>query len=102
MKNYDTPIAVSGTHGKTTTTSMISEILLQANTDPTLSIGGILKSIHGNIRVGHSGLFVAEACEYTNSFLSCLLYTSRMPYFPAENPIFRGYGLPSEYVRTTE
>ena len=35
MKNYDTPIAVSGTHGKTTTTSMISEILLQANTDPT-------------------------------------------------------------------
>ena len=70
MKNYDTPIAVSGTHGKTTTTSMISEILLQANTDPTLSVGGILKSIHGNIRVGHSGLFVAEACEYTNSFLS--------------------------------
>ena len=70
MKNYDTPIAVSGTHGKTTTTSMISEILLQANTDPTLSIGGILKSIHGNIRVGHSGLFVAEACEYTNSFLN--------------------------------
>ena len=49
---------------------MISEILLQANADPTLSIGGILKSIHGNIRVGHSGLFVAEACEYTNSFLS--------------------------------
>jgi len=41
-KNNDTPIAVSGTHGKTTTTSMISEILLQANTDPTLSIGGIL------------------------------------------------------------
>ena len=70
MKNYDTPIAVSGTHGKTTTTSMISEILLQANADPTLSVGGILKSIHGNIRVGHSGLFVAEACEYTNSFLS--------------------------------
>ena len=70
MKNYDTPIAVSGTHGKTTTTSMISEILLQAKTDPTLSIGGILKSIHGNLRVGHSGLFVAEACEYTNSFLS--------------------------------
>ena len=68
--NPDTPIAVSGTHGKTTTTSMISEILLQANTDPTLSVGGILKSIHGNIRVGHSGLFVAEACEYTNSFLS--------------------------------
>lgn len=70
MKNYDTPIAVSGTHGKTTTTSMLSEILLQADMDPTLSIGGILKTIGGNIRVGKSGYFVTEACEYTNSFLS--------------------------------
>lgn len=70
MKNYETPIAISGTHGKTTTTSMVSEILLAADTDPTLSIGGILKTINGNIRVGHSGYFVTEACEYTNSFLS--------------------------------
>lgn len=70
MRNYDTPIAVSGTHGKTTTTSMISEILLTADTDPTLSIGGILPSICGNIRVGTSPIFVTEACEYTNSFLS--------------------------------
>lgn len=70
MKNYKLPIAVSGTHGKTTTTSMISEILLHADTDPTLSIGGILKSIGGNIKVGHSDYFVTEACEYTNSFLS--------------------------------
>lgn len=70
MTNYKTPIAISGTHGKTTTTSMVSEILLHANTDPTLSIGGILKTIGGNIRVGHSEYFVTEACEYTNSFLS--------------------------------
>ena len=70
MRNYRTPIAISGTHGKTTTTSMVSEILLQADLDPTLSIGGILKTIGGNIRVGHSGYFVTEACEYTNSFLS--------------------------------
>ena len=70
MLNYDTPVAVSGTHGKTTTTSMVSEILLAADTDPTLSIGGILPSIRGNIRVGNSPLFVTEACEYTNSFLS--------------------------------
>lgn len=70
MKNYEMPIAVSGTHGKTTTTSMISEILLSENLDPTLSIGGIYKSIGGNIRVGRSGYFVTEACEYTNSFLS--------------------------------
>ncbi len=70
MKSYKLPIAVSGTHGKTTTTSMIAEILLAADTDPTLSIGGILKSIGGNIRIGHSDFFVTEACEYTNSFLS--------------------------------
>ncbi|MDE7208156.1 MAG: UDP-N-acetylmuramate--L-alanine ligase, partial [Lachnospiraceae bacterium] len=70
MKNYETPVAVAGTHGKTTTTSMISEVLLAADTDPTLSIGGILKSIGGNIRVGKSEYFVTEACEYTNSFLS--------------------------------
>lgn len=70
MKKYQTPIAVSGTHGKTTTTSMISEILLQADVDPTLSIGGILKTIGGNFRLGKSGYFVTEACEYTNSFLS--------------------------------
>ncbi len=70
MKNFELPIAISGTHGKTTTTSMVSEILLGADTDPTLSIGGILESIGGNIRIGHSKYFVTEACEYTNSFLS--------------------------------
>ena len=47
MKNYETPIAVSGTHGKTTTTSMISHILLEGNLDPTISVGGILKAIGG-------------------------------------------------------
>lgn len=70
MKNFDLPIAVSGTHGKTTTTSMISEVLLGCDLDPTLSVGGMLKSIGGNIRIGHSKYFVTEACEYTNSFLS--------------------------------
>ncbi len=70
MKNYKYPIAVSGTHGKTTTTSMAAEVLMASDTDPTLSIGGILKSIEGNIRIGKSPYFVTEACEYTNSFLS--------------------------------
>ena len=70
MRNYKESVAVSGTHGKTTTTSMITDILLAADTDPTISVGGILKDIGGNIRVGGPDLFVTEACEYTNSFLS--------------------------------
>jgi len=70
MKNFSTSIAISGTHGKTTTTSMVSEILMHADLDPTVSVGGILKTIGGNIRIGNSPYFVTEACEYTNSFLS--------------------------------
>ncbi|NWO21092.1 UDP-N-acetylmuramate--L-alanine ligase [Oribacterium sp. oral taxon 102] len=70
MQNYRHAINVAGTHGKTTTTSMITEILLEAHSDPTVTVGGMLQDIGGNIRVGRSGLFVAEACEYTNSFLS--------------------------------
>ena len=70
MKNYQTSIAVSGTHGKTTTTSMFSSVLLAADADPTISVGGILEAIGGNIRVGKSETFITEACEYTNSFLS--------------------------------
>ena len=68
MTNYNVPIAVAGTHGKTTTTSMLSHILLAGEKDPTISVGGILKAIHGNIRVGGSEVFVTEACEYTNSY----------------------------------
>ena len=70
MRNYKEAINVSGTHGKTTTTSMITEILLEAHKDPTVSVGGMLKDIGGNIRVGGRDTFVVEACEYTNSFLS--------------------------------
>ena len=70
MENYQHSIAVAGTHGKTTTTSMISQILLCAMKDPTISVGGILDSIGGNIRVGNSDVFITEACEYTNSFLN--------------------------------
>lgn len=70
MKNYSQAVAVAGTHGKTTTTSMLAEILLAADADPTVCVGGILPTIGGNLRVGRSGVFVTEACEYTNSFLS--------------------------------
>ena len=70
MKEYETVICVSGTHGKTTTTSLISQILLDEDTDPTIMVGGMLPSIGGNARIGHSGKLITEACEYTNSFLS--------------------------------
>lgn len=70
MTNYKVAVNIAGTHGKTTTTSMVTQILLEADCDPTISVGGILHSIGGNIRVGKSDLFVTEACEYTNSFLS--------------------------------
>lgn len=69
MTNYPMPIAIAGTHGKTTTTSMLTHILLAAESDPTISVGGILPAIHGNIRVGGGDIFLTEACEYTNSFL---------------------------------
>ncbi|MDF2589345.1 MAG: UDP-N-acetylmuramate--L-alanine ligase, partial [Anaerocolumna sp.] len=69
MLNYADSIAIAGTHGKTTTTSMLSLILLEANLDPTISVGGILDNINGNIRIGKSEHFITEACEYTNSFL---------------------------------
>lgn len=69
MQNYKNAINISGTHGKTTTTSMLSHIFLNAELDPTISIGGILDAINGNIRVGKSSNFITEACEYTNSFL---------------------------------
>ncbi|MDD6102351.1 MAG: UDP-N-acetylmuramate--L-alanine ligase [Clostridiales bacterium] len=68
-KFFNEAIGVAGTHGKTTTTSMLAMILLAANTDPTISVGGILPAIGGNLRIGNGSSFLFEACEYTNSFL---------------------------------
>ena len=70
MANYGEAVNVSGTHGKTTTTSMITDIMLEAGKDPTVTVGGMLDAIGGNIKIGKRDLFIAEACEYTNSFLS--------------------------------
>lgn len=69
MKEYHHAIGVSGTHGKTTTTGMLAHALVNAGIDPTISIGGELDLIDGNIRCGRGDCFVTEACEYTNSFL---------------------------------
>ncbi len=69
MKRYQNPIAVSGTHGKTSTTGMISQVYLEADMDPTVTIGGELDVIGGNLRVGKKDIFIAEACEYHRRFL---------------------------------
>lgn len=70
MADYDMSIAISGTHGKTTTTSMISLILENSHKNPTILVGGNLAEIEGNVKVGTSDYFVTEACEYMDSFLS--------------------------------
>ena len=70
MKQYPHAVGIAGTHGKTTTTSILSVLLLDGNLDPTITVGGVLPAIGGNLRIGASDYFVAEACEYTNTFLS--------------------------------
>ncbi|MDO5696030.1 MAG: UDP-N-acetylmuramate--L-alanine ligase [Eubacteriales bacterium] len=70
MANYEIAIGISGTHGKTTTTSMVSDIFLSAGLNPTISVGGIMPSFGGNFKIGGSKYFITEACEYTNSFWS--------------------------------
>lgn len=69
MKLFKKSIAVAGTHGKTTATSMMSIILLNAMLDPTILVGGELDAIGGNVKTGKSEYLVAEACEYKRSFL---------------------------------
>lgn len=68
-KKFANPIAVSGTHGKTTTTGMLTQILIEAGRDPSAVIGGKLPFINGNGRVGKSADIVCEACEYVDTFL---------------------------------
>ena len=68
-KAFKDTICISGTHGKTTTTSMISLCFLEANMDPSIQVGAYLKQINGNYRVGNSDYFIIEACEYVESYL---------------------------------
>ena len=70
MKHYRNALCVSGTHGKTTTTSMCTHIFLAAGKDPSVMIGGTLPILGAGHRVGHGDTIIAESCEYCNSFLS--------------------------------
>ena len=76
MKRYKFPVAVAGTHGKTTTTSMLSLVLLEAGLDPTILVGGELSQIGGNYKLGKEDYLVFEACEYVESFLHFNPYIS--------------------------
>lgn len=69
MREYKNSVCVSGTHGKTTTTSMMSYVMLENDLDPTIMLGGELDLIGGNFRLGESSFFLAESCEYHRSFL---------------------------------
>lgn len=69
MLDYNMPLSVSGTHGKTTTTSMLTNVMLHAKTDPTVLVGGELNTIGGNYRIGSQKYLVFEGCEYVDSFL---------------------------------
>ena len=69
-RDYGNAVCISGTHGKTTTTSMCTHILMAADKDPTVMIGGTLPLLNAGHRVGHGNVIVMEACEYYNSFLS--------------------------------
>lgn len=66
---YQNTIAISGTHGKTTTTSLVSLCFMEAHRDPSIQVGAIIKELNGNYRVGNSENFIIEACEYVESFL---------------------------------
>ncbi len=69
-------ISIAGTHGKTTTTGLISSVLLSSGLEPNIHIGGILKNINSNVHISKSDLFITEACEYKDSFLSFKNYIS--------------------------
>ena len=66
---YENTIAISGTHGKTTTTSLVSLCFVEALKDPSIQVGALIKELDGNYRVGNSENFIIEACEYVESFL---------------------------------
>lgn len=68
-KMYAETIAIAGTHGKTTTTSMLASAFLEAGKDPTITVGGELNKIHGNYKIGNDNFLITEACEYVESFL---------------------------------
>jgi len=85
MKGHKYNVAVSGTHGKTTTTSMIAHIILKENVDPTILVGGELDAICGNVLAGNGDYFITEACEYKASFLKFTPYIAAITNIDADH-----------------
>ncbi|MEG2001550.1 MAG: UDP-N-acetylmuramate--L-alanine ligase [Clostridia bacterium] len=110
---FEKTIAISGCHGKSTTTAMLSNILLEANLSPTLHIGAEFPKIDGSALFGSSDLFITEACEYKRSFLSLSPYISAImniefdhaDYYKDVEDMFSAYSAFAEkttgYVVTT-
>lgn len=99
-KFFTDTICISGTHGKTTTTSMIASCFLEANMDPSIQVGAYLKSIDGNYRVGNSNYFIIEACEYVESYLKLFpkvevilnIDNDHLDYFGTLENIIKSFG----------
>ncbi len=99
MEDYKYNICISGTHGKTTTTSMISSIFLMDKKDPTITIGGELDLIDGNIKIGNGEYFIVESCEYKDSFLKFHPYLAiitnieadHLDYFKDLNQVIKSF-----------
>lgn len=106
MQGYQIRIGVAGTHGKSTTTSMLAMILMAANTDPTVLNGATLPVLHGSYRIGGFEYFLFEACEYKDSFLSFYPTTAvignieldHVDYFPALERMEESF---SRYLNTS-
>ena len=76
MRAYKYPCCIAGTHGKTTTTSMAGIVMQDADVDPTVMVGGEVKELDGNLRIGESDFFITESCEYVESFLEFYPHTA--------------------------
>lgn len=96
---FDEVIAIAGCHGKTTITSMLAKILIQANLEPNVHVGGYVDFLNGGVALGSSNLFVTEACEYVDSYLSieptCILLNNidddHLDYFADINAIVNSF-----------
>ncbi len=107
MKAYKFPLCIAGTHGKTTTSSMVSQVFLQADKDPTISLGGILSSINSNFKVGKKDYFVLETCEYCDSFLKFNPHSAiilnidedHLDYFKNINQIYESFSKFAKLVK---